>query len=320
MKLLLSCSTFILCSLTVITKLVLAQAGPDIEERNGNELRVRALLNTSGAGSDREISTERVILDLPSNGDLVYKEIGGQNINQGSRVVWYGDQMPQNAHATCFLWRQSDEGIPWQPNLNFVSAPIYPMGEGIPFSFPRADRLYCFDSTADKAFHEDVGSTADGRQSYALTGAKRRERERRERERKERERSDNSVGTFTLLFEYRHGRQALIRLRSPPGLLTAFLDLSDVNAAFASTTSDNIEPGINVVRVALIDTPRTASDDFFGGVKADLYEKEPRCLLSLSQTSRHAVRVGRGVTFNPYLNIFGISCHRASMWSTFLYS
>lgn len=304
MKILLSCSVFIAYTLTVITKVVSAQTGPDIKKSNSNELRVRALLNITGPGPESETGTKQVILNVPSNGEMVYKEIGGQNVDEGAKVVWDGDQTRQNAQVTCFFWRQSDEGTPWVPGLNFASIPIYPMGEGISYSFPRADRLYCFDSTADTVLLEDIGSTSDDIQSYNL----------RATERKIREKIDSSVGTFTLLFEYRFGRQALMRLRLEPGSHNTTLDFSDADAVATSTTSD-IEPGINVVRVALIDTPRPASDEIYRGVNAHLYEREPRCALILSPTSWQVVQVGRGTTFDPYINIYAIKCLKALVWA-----
>ena len=297
-------SIYILYILTVLTKVVLTQTRPNIEKENGNELRVRALLSVGGPGVENETGTKEVILNLPSNGNLVYEEIEGQNVEEGSRVVWDGDKTPQNARATCFLWRQSDEGIPWQPGLNFASPPIYPTGEGTLRLFPRADRLYCFDSTADKVFHEDVDSTANDGENYGLSGL----------DSSEKERSDNSNGTFTLLFEYRKGQQALIRLRSLPGSDTASLDFSDADAVVASTNSD-IELGINVVRVALIDDPHEVSMERYIGVNGTVYERQPICALLLSQTSRWTVKVGRGVTFQPYLNVYGIQCRRAADWS-----
>ena len=304
MKVLVLCSVFIAYTLTVITKVVSAQTGPDVKKSNSNELRVRALLNLSSPGLTSKSDTKEVILNVPSNGEMVYKEIGGQNVNKGARVVWDGDQSRQNAQVTCFFWRQSNVKIPWEMGLNFASTPIYPMGKGIPYSYQRADRLYCFDSTADTVHLEDIGSTSDDIQSYNL----------RATDRKIREKIDNSVGTFTLLFEYRFGRQALIRLRSEPGSSNTTLDFSDADAVATSMTS-GIEPGINVVRVALIDTPRPASDEIYRGVNANLYEREPRCLLILSSASQRAVLVGRGTTFEPYINIYGIRCVRAMMWA-----
>lgn len=163
---------------------------------------------------------------------------------------------------------------------------MYPAGDEVVPLFARAERLYCFDSTADKVLDEDAESTgtnSEGDDNELAEG----------------------IGTFVLLFEYRQGQQALIRVRTQPGSDDANLDFSDSNAVAASRLSD-IEPGVNVVRIALVDVPREDSL---------ILRRRPSCTIWLSQTSRRTVELGSAVKFNPYLNVYRIRCFKAAVSS-----
>lgn len=90
---------YIIYTFVVFSNVALAQTRSNIENTNDNELKVCALLNLSDPDVTNGNSDRQLVLSLPSNGDIVYGDIQGQNIERGSRI-FFPHNTPPNSHAT----------------------------------------------------------------------------------------------------------------------------------------------------------------------------------------------------------------------------
>ena len=216
-----------------------------------------------------------VYMQLPPNGELVYEQLAQVNIDNA--------MVHSDVSVRCFFWRQDRADTVQNWGNNYLS---WSFSKVLRQPYSQAERLYCYDNTADK--------TDDG--------------------------DDGKEGTFTLFIENRRGQKELVRVRVPGQAVYGELDLvvdgadaddADDGDANDGDNGDNVDPElrINVIRAALVDVPREE------GVAGHVYERPPRCFIVSAApnqaTPTDLYHVALFHKSQPYLNVLGIVCFRA---------
>ena len=310
-----------------------------------NIARITIKYNEKDTANDNH-DTNVVVLHVPSSGSLVRRDLGGINIASASLQVVPNtaqektERQQQNLHVTCFFWRASNNGVTVDASNNFISYSFSSTEPVMRQKYSRANRVYCYDSTADQGLDSDSANKVDIVNENSAKGDRNKNEMTENSELDANAASDARTGIFTLLFEYRKGVQSLIKVRSPASTLTADLDFSGVKHDFSSSISSintspsyssssssssyspfsvlqDLEIGINVVRVALVAVPRRARQDSLSGrdedgVEKDSKERLPSCFLWLSRMAVQEVREDLVAQFSPYLNVYGVTCFRAA--------
>ena len=158
-------------SLLAILTTTVASAIPNTEDGGTNVARVTY-------NGDQVIN-----MTLPANGDLVYEEISPSETDIDNAMVH------ADVSVRCFFWRQdgqADTVKNW--GNNYMS---WSFSKVLRQPFSQAERLFCYDNTADKTDQGD----------------------------------DSKEGIFTLFVENRKGQQELVRVPVPGGAVHGELDL-----------------------------------------------------------------------------------------------
>lgn len=158
-------------SLLTIPTATIATAIPNTEIGGTNIARVTY--------NDNQV----INMTLPANGDIVYEELSPPQTDITDAMVH------SDVSVRCFFWRQdqqTDSVMNW--GNNYIS---WSFSKILRQPFSQAERLFCYDNTADKADQGD----------------------------------DSKEGTFTLFIENRKGQQELVRVRVPGGDVHGELDL-----------------------------------------------------------------------------------------------
>ena len=165
---------------TTMTTSTMASAIPNAENTDaGTDAAIPADDSTNTARVTYN-GDQVVYLQLPPNGDLVYEELAQLDIDNA--------MVHADASVRCFFWRQDRADIFKNYGNNYLS---WSFSKVLRQPFSHAERLYCYDNTADKT---DAGD-------------------------------DGEEGTFTLFVENRRGQKELVRVRVPGGQVSGELDL-----------------------------------------------------------------------------------------------
>ena len=93
------------------------------------------------------VSGDPVDITIPSDGSLVYHQFNYPNL------VEYAWVISSERDTTCFFWMTHEDRAMMMDNFRDVSATSesFSSGQHLRVGFPFATRLYCYDSTAEKA-------------------------------------------------------------------------------------------------------------------------------------------------------------------------
>ena len=227
---------------------------------------------------------DQIHLRLPTDGSLTHRKLPAIDISSASVSIFAADDNEDTAStdATCFFWHHNRRGNAMSDD--FVS-PAFRPGEPLPNAYPRAERLYCYDSTRDRA--------------------------------------DNDV--YALFLENLAGQRDLVRLRLQDEERSyGVLELRDVGSELgvnvrkaalvagpALPENEDVDVDVNETEAETEIDDADVASRFPAGLAAKPFLNY--CFALWEPGSKRFFTAANGVAFFPYKTLERIYCYKANM-------